>query len=123
LLIAPFSKSSFKIFLTYLLELYQSDAENQQEHLNQEKQYNKIFSYGGTEEYQEMLDCEAHYKSLEKTTINILKENNSILQSELLKQFTEDDKSNVRKILKELFEKGAISKEKSGRSYLLKYLK
>lgn len=110
-------------FLTYLLELYQSDTKNQQEHLNQEKKYDTISSYGGTKEYQEMLEDKAYYASLKKTTVNMLKENKSILQSELLKQFAEDDKTYVRKILKELLDKNTISKEKSGRSYLITYLK
>lgn len=110
-------------FLTYLLELYKSDTKNQQKHLNQEKQYYTISDYGGTEEYQEMLEYKAYYASLKSNTINILKENKTILQSELLKKFAENDKTEVRKVLKELLDNNTISKEKSGRSYLITYLK
>ena len=62
-------------------------------------------------------------KAMESKVIQILESQESILQSDLVKQFSKDLASLVRDYVKELEEDGRITKEKEGRSYRLRMKK
>lgn len=111
-------------FLTYLLNLYKTDTVAQTEHLKQEKLYHDIFDDGGTEAHEERIEYEKYIKSIRKKALTILKKEENILQSALVKMFDDDyEKNQVRKYISELSEKGKVLKEKKGSSYMITYLK
>lgn len=109
-------------FLIYLLNLYKSDTKNQKEHLKQEKLFYEINLYGEPDKYQEHLDYEKNINLIRKKVTKLIKENDGILQSELINKFDEADKKIARKKIDELYNTNKISKKKSGSSYQLKYL-
>lgn len=111
-------------FLTYLLNLYKTDTEHQKQHLKQEKIYHDIcYVYGGTEEYQEFLETQKKIKAVRKKVLSIIKKEKSIVQSKLTGQFDDNfEKNEARKYIDELHKKHKVSKEKSGRSYLITYI-
>ncbi len=74
-------------------------------------------SIARTEEYDKKI------KEMEFRVIQILESQESILQSELVKQFPKDFASLVRDYVKELEDDDRIIKEKEGRSYRLKLKK
>lgn len=74
------------------------------------------------ENYDNIKYIEQQKNNLYENIINIIKSNAGILQSELIKQYDESIKENVKDVLYELKTSGVLIREKSGRSFKL-YIK
>ncbi len=120
-----FDKISFNNynFLTYLLGVYINDTEAQKKHLEQEEKYYKISEHIENEEeaekQREKEEKQKYIASIKETIVQKLESSDNVLQSNLIKEFIEDDRYYVRKALKEMEEHNEITKEKHGNSYIL----